>query len=469
MRTRGDFAVVALALLTSGNTLTTYWAGALPVGVVLTACAAVAIGLALHAAPGAPGPRVIAAGVAACTLSLIDHPLPAWLAVTVLIIATMGLLSNRRRVGVVLVVVAAGLLVFAEARTLQWGQLAFDVFREMQAATGALVHGANPYGPTVPVLIPVSDHSANITAEHFGYGPGILLMSAPGRLLGDVRLSGAAIWVAIAVVIAFAGRRQPVGVAVGVLALVLLSPFGVALAEHAFNDANGALCLLLWFIGRDRHPRWARFALGVALTTKPTILAALLFALVWSRSARRDIWWALAIAAVIVIPFALWDGVSNFLNATVGLWLSPVFSVNRADAITVGALIHTYGLPFLPGAAIGVLTILVGVLIVWRRPRDQTDLLLGGSVLTIAYLILGRFAFMNYYSVAAVLIIAAIALDGGRSTVAHDDIALPVIRRRAPRKEAAHESTPVPVGLCTHSLRLPPRRPSAAAYASPVI
>jgi hypothetical protein len=413
--------------------------------VVLTAAAAVCIGLAMHATPGAPRPRVIAGAVGISALSLIDHPLPAVLTVVVLVIATLGVLAGGFRRGLVLIVVATTIVVVAEIMRLQWGQLAFDVFREMQVATGALAHGMNPYGPTVPVMIPVSDHAAILTPERFGYGPGILILGLPGRLLGDVRLSQAAIWVAIAVVIGLVARRQPIAVAVGSIALVLLSPFGVDLAEHAFNDATGALCLLLWFLGRRRHPRWARLALGVALTTKPTILAALLVMLVWSRSARRDIWWGLGIAAAIVLPFALWDGIGNFLHSTVELWLGPAFLVNRMDAITIGALIHTYGLPYLPSVVISAATLVAGVLILRHRPRDSVDLLLAGAVLTIAYLILGHIAFLNYYSAAAVLLMAAIAIDGNRRHAADDDIALPGGRVSHPAG-VTRPSEPVAVG-----------------------
>lgn len=425
MRTRGDFSVVALALLTSGNSLATFWAGALPAGVVLTAAAAVCIGVAIHTAPGAPSPHVIGGAVAISALSLIDHPLAPIAAVAVLVLAITGVLARRLRLGVALVVTATAVVVGAEVNRLQWGQLAFDVFREMQVATGALAHLVDPYGPTVQVMIPVSDHGAYLAPEHFGYGPGILLLGLPGRLVGDVRLSQAAIWIAVAVVIASVARRQPISVAVGSTALVLLSPFGVDLAEHAFNDATGALCLLLWFLGRQRHHLWARLALGVALTTKPTMLAALLVMLVWSRAARRDIWWALVIAAAIILPFALWDGVGNFLHATIELWLGPIFLVNRADAITIGALLHTYGLPYLPSAVIGTATLLVGLWVLRHRPRDSVDLLLGGSVLTIAYLVLGHIAFLNYYSTAAVFLMAAIAIDGNCRFDAAEDVSLP--------------------------------------------
>jgi hypothetical protein len=229
--------------------------------------------------------------------------------------------------------------------------------------------------------------------------------------------------------------------------LSALSPFGVDLAEHAFNDATGALCLLLWFLGRQRHPRWSRLALGVALATKPTILAGLVVMLVWSRAARRDIWWGLGVAAAIVVPFALWDGVGNFLRATIELWFGPNIFVNRADAITVGALIHTFGLPYLSSAVIDIATLLVAVLILRHRPRDSVDLLLAGSVLTIAYLILGRVAFLNYYSVAAVLLMAAIALEGNALLAGEHDIGLPFTRARKRQAERSTPAVPVPAAL----------------------
>ena len=119
-------------------------------------------------------------------------------------------------------------------------------------------------------------------------------------------------------------RRQSVAVAVGSIALVLLSPFGVDLAEHAYNDATGVLSCSSGLWG-DNYSRWGRLALGIALTTKPTILAALLVMLVWSRSARRDIFWGLGIAAAIVLPFALWDGIGTSCIRQSNSGSSPVF------------------------------------------------------------------------------------------------------------------------------------------------
>jgi hypothetical protein len=84
-------------------------------------------------------------------------------------------------------------------------------------------------------------------------------------------------------------------------------------------------------------------------------------------------------------------------------------------------------------------------LILRHRPRDSVDLLLGGAVLTIAYLILGHIAFMNYYSVAAVLLMAVIAIDGNHRFVAGDDIALPRGRHSHP-VGVVRSSEPVTVG-----------------------
>src|ERR1700733_11802487 len=114
MRTRGDFAVVALALLTCGNSVATFWAGGLAIGVVLTVAAALCIGLALRATAGAPNPQIIVGAVAISALSLIDHPLAPLLTVVVLVLAIAGVLARNLRTGVVLVVVATAIGVVAE-------------------------------------------------------------------------------------------------------------------------------------------------------------------------------------------------------------------------------------------------------------------------------------------------------------------------------------------------------------------
>jgi hypothetical protein len=94
---------------------------------------------------------------------------------------------------------------------------------------------------------------------------------------------------------------------------------------------------------------------------------------------------------------------------------------------------------------IAAATLVVGVLILRHRPRDSVDLLLAGAALTIAYLMLGHQAFMNYYSVAAVLLMAAIAIDGNCRFAADDDIALPRRRHSIPIG-VAQPQTPLTVG-----------------------
>jgi hypothetical protein len=84
----------------------------------------------------------------------------------------------------------------------------------------------------------------------------------------------------------------------------------------------------------------------------------------------------------------------------------------RTDSLTLNSALHLIGQPLLP-AAIAVLVIaVVACLVLVRKPRTYGELLTGTAVLTIASLLVAKWAYFNYYYIAAVLLAFGVAADG---------------------------------------------------------
>jgi hypothetical protein len=217
----------------------------------------------------------------------------------------------------------------------------------------------------------------------------------------------------------------------------------------AWADIYGLAMLSAWLALRDTHRRPAIVCLGLCLAAKPTLGAILLIIVLWSRTARRELPAGIAVAAAVILPFAVWDGF-NFWQSTVGTLFSPLVYVNRIDALSVNSIVHLFGGMWMPAPTMLLLTLALSVPIVATRPRDGCDTLAMGAALTTVIVVTGRPAFLNYYFVAAAALLLALAMEQGAGRL--DDIALPgfvhpvigtvgIGRTRAeshPGSEAAH-------------------------------
>jgi hypothetical protein len=249
-----------------------------------------------------------------------------------------------------------------------------DVFQTLQGASNALLHGQNPHQPTFPVEAAVTPFTYVIVPAHFDYLPVAALITAPGRMLGDVR------WVSV---VAFAAL-----IAFG-LRLAWQSPGRVdplradRRALLGDPDDRGNRVLL---VGRhlfdarmrrlDRAPRQTstlvdRLSGGHAdCQAGDPDCAGPGAALV--RRARFDALVALVIAMVLILPFAVATGIGNFYQDIIEIQASQNF---RGDGLTLNSAFYALSGQILPvwfgllaGAGVALFALR-------RRPADLADVL----------------------------------------------------------------------------------------------
>ena len=289
----------------------------------------------------------------------------------------------------------------------QWGNVAIDVFATQQNAAAALLHAQNPYSGTTLAWINVVGHNAVVVAPlHFGYGPIFPLLEAPFRLLGDVRvLDVIAVLLTAASVLLLARRAGTTRIA---LMALIGFPLMCAMVIFSWTDAVTMAGVALWFACMRSRPRIATIALALALAGKPTALVALLPVLFWSATARRQMLWAVLLAALIVLPFALITGPGQFYQDVLGFYLT---SAPRTDSLTFNSALHALGQGMLPFAVSALVVGATTVLVLLQRPRTMGDLLSGTAVLTTVSLLVAKTAFLNYYYIAGICLLLAIAGD----------------------------------------------------------
>lgn len=294
--------------------------------------------------------------------------------------------------------------------SVQWGAVSNDVFWFIQGATAHLLVGVNPYAASYLTYIP------GLASSHFPYGPGVLLLSVPGRLLGDVRVSDLlAVLVMVAAVVALARREGGSEQGWRCLALCLTLPFLPRMITLAWAEVYLAAAIPVWLCWRERHP-WAAVAvLGLGLSTVPTALPLLALPFLWWARARREILAAGLIALAICLPFVVWAGPLHFLADTAGLQLRlpPLAGGLDFDAAWV-RLTQTW----LPGWLWPLLTVAVLLAFVQFRERTWSTAFFLGTGLLAVSLLFAKWAFFNYYFLVAVGLILGIALMS-RSAPAH--------------------------------------------------
>jgi hypothetical protein len=105
---------------------------------------------------------------------------------------------------------------------------------------------------------------------------------------------------------------------------------------------------------------------------------------------------------VIVVPFALWTGIPQFVYDTVGIYADLL---TRHDSANLNGLASVLGYGLLPGGVLLVGLLATVALFTLRRPRDYGDLLVAGAGLLILVCCFGKQAFLNYYFNAAIALL----------------------------------------------------------------
>ncbi|HSP65204.1 MAG TPA: glycosyltransferase 87 family protein, partial [Candidatus Deferrimicrobium sp.] len=337
-------------------------------------------------------------------------------------------LVRSSRISWLLITGAAAVVLAALIGEWQWGHAQSDVLVEVQGSAAALLHGQNPYSQPYSVFlgwVPGQGwpHGQGVFgAAALCYGPMVVILSIPARLLGDVRLTVVALNLAILAAILVWTRRGTGShqFAPTMTALWVASPFVPFMVLTEWTDSFCVAGLAWWLVLRERHRGWATVALTLGLASKPSVLLVMLPLLFWTHEARRELIWAAAATVVIVAPFAIWTGIPQFVYDTVGVFGDlPV----RPDGVTFDGLAAILGHAFLPGGILFAGIVVAVAVFTLRRPRDYGSLLAAGSGLLIVVCFFGKQAFLNYYFIAAMALLFVI---GSGSLRPPDVIASPL-------------------------------------------
>jgi len=280
-----------------------------------------------------------------------------------------------------------------------------DVYRFLTfGVDGLFHHGINPY---LPIHDPVS---SDVLPYTFTYPPGALLLVAPFRLLlGDVRwayIVAEGVFVAAVALMARRDRElQPWQQA------VILLPLVFPRTNQAFYDYGNHEWLLLALAASAlllrRHWLWCGLLLGVGLATKQYfILFPLLFLVPWVE--RRALVAAAATAAIIVLPFVVWDAGRLFHDTTNQLGAPP-----DAERLTLYAMMRGAGFDIGRGGA--TLLALVGLLLTgacaWLGRLRLDRALVACGVALAVFTLCADFAAYNYYGYALAFVAWGMALS----------------------------------------------------------
>ena len=291
-----------------------------------------------------------------------------------------------------------------------------DVWVIQQGGAEALLHGLNPYAASYPniygaqtakMLAPELLVHGRIAA--YPYPPLTVLVDLGAlALFGDVRYALLFLMTGAAFLLARAARSTT-----GELAalFILFQPRTFFVLEQAWTEplvlccfAGAALAVAL-----RKGPLVTGAALGLLAASKQTSLFFLLplgFALP-SAGRRKALLAAAAVAALLLVPFALWDP-PGFLRGLVRMQLWQPF---RDDALSLAAL----AAHLRPGdySALSLVGVALAAALFAFTLRAGLDLPLAATAAAAAWLLtllLNKQAFCNYYWLAAGLLCAAAVL-----------------------------------------------------------
>ena len=303
-----------------------------------------------------------------------------------------------------------------------------DVWVFQQIGADELLQGHNPYaitrypdiyGPGSPFYAPGLVEGGFLTFG-FPYPPLSLLMALPGwALFGDHRFAQLLAMAGATWLIATA-RPDRFALVPAVLFLFTARTFLVL--ERGWTDPFVVLLLAttVWLAARGSSA--TVLALGLTVAVKQHLLVALpLGALLlrWGWRPRWTIaWQAATTAAVISLPFVLWD-VAAFVRSTIVLHLEQPF---RADSMSYVAWLGQGGQPGLPVWTGFAMLVPVTALVVLRAARTPAGFAAAVAVVLLIFFLFSKQAFVHYhYLVIGCLCVAAAAIRPGSGRLVHDE------------------------------------------------
>ena len=291
-----------------------------------------------------------------------------------------------------------------------------DVWVIQQGGAEALRHGVDPYSASYPniygrltakMLAPELLVNGRIAA--YPYPPLTVLVNAVAHFLfGDVRYALLFLMAGAAFLLSRAAKNTS-----GELAalFILFQPRTFFVLEQAWTEPLVLACFAgaALAIASRKGPLLAGAALGVLAASKqtsPFLVLPLAFALP-PLGRRKALFAAAAVAALLLVPFALWDP-PGFFRGLVRMQLWQPF---RDDSLSLSAL----AAHLKPGdySALSLAGLALAAALFAFCLRSGIDLPLAASAAAAAWLLtllLNKQAFCNYYWLAAGLLCAAAVL-----------------------------------------------------------
>jgi uncharacterized membrane protein len=280
-----------------------------------------------------------------------------------------------------------------------------DVFMFQQTGASRLLHGLNPYLPGYPNLYGPNQHfygpgmvgDDNLLTVGVPYPPVSLLLALPAYVIGgDVRFADIAGITASALLLILCRPGRWTGLTA---MLFLLTPRVLLIIELSWTEALFVMTFSLVMFCALRWKAGLPYALGLFFATKQYSILTLPFvsflaaAEGW-KGAVRLIAKALSLAAVVTLPFVLWNP-HAFWRSVVEFQIRQPF---RADALSHLVWIRAA----LPQSPLVMLAPFVGyalatALVLWRSPRTPAYFAAGTTFVWLVFVAFNKQAFCNYY------------------------------------------------------------------------
>lgn len=323
-----------------------------------------------------------------------------------------------------------------------------DVWVFERNAARELLRGHDPYSMTFPDIYhsTLPGHQqvygtglvVNDRCQFgFPYPPVTLLLTTLGSIVaGDPRYAQAAALAIAGLFLAASGRGR---IAVLAAVLLLLTPRGFFVLGRAWTEPFAVMLLAATIFCATRRSRWLPVALGLFLATKQYLVLAVPFTFFllppgWTW---RDWAWLLiksaVVAAVITLPFVLWDFHAFWKSTVIVQQIAPF----RWDSLSyiVWWGFHGHGdqvkLPNYAVLPATVASLAALGFCLWRSPRTPAGFAASLALLSLAFFAFNKQAFCNYYFFVVGALCCAIAAStclGPTSNIsrpAHQDALAP--------------------------------------------
>jgi hypothetical protein len=295
-----------------------------------------------------------------------------------------------------------------------------DVVVFHREALGALSHGQNPYAITMPMVYGNMDYYGAGLVENgrlligLPYPPlGLLLEWPVWAVTGDYRY---ALLIALAVTAVLLARTHRGPLASVAAVLLLFTPRSFFVVEQGWTEPFVAVALAGVVISVIRRPAWLPIALGALFAMKQYTMCfvPLVFFLVPITEPRRAlgvIAKALLVAAIVTLPFAMWNW-PGFYRSVIEFQVLQPFRPESLSFLAWYARITGAQLP----AWVGFVAMASAFgLVIWKAPRTPAGFAAGGGLMLFALFAFNKQAFCNYYFVVIAALWCAVAATSARA------------------------------------------------------